>query len=286
MRVLLTGAGGQVGRRLLPRLLARRTGVRVLVRDPARAAAFAALGAEPVLGDLRDPVTLPAAVRGVDAVLNAAAAFRDVPDDEQRATNHRGAVALGRAAADAGVPCFVQVSTNLVYGAGRGRPALESDPCEPGGPRRSVYAETKLAAERDLFALRDRAGLDVRVARLAFVYGEGDPHLAEALARVATWPGHQRLPMVHHADASQALIRLLSPAVPGDVYNVADDAPVTAAELRLLHGEPERGGAELPGGGPAFDPWFGVISTLRARDELGFRPLYPTVWTARDAGAL
>jgi nucleoside-diphosphate-sugar epimerase len=92
--------------------------------------------------------------------------------------------------------------------------------------------------------------------------------------------------MVHHADACQALIRLLAPAVPGEVYNVADDAPVTAAELRLLHGEPEPGGARLAAGAAAFDPWSGVVSTLRARDELGFRPLYPSVWTARDAGAL
>ena len=34
------------------------------------------------------------------------------------------------------------------------------------------------------------------------------------------------------------------------------------------------------------DPWHGVVSTVRIRDELGFRPLYPSVWTARDAGAL
>ena len=34
------------------------------------------------------------------------------------------------------------------------------------------------------------------------------------------------------------------------------------------------------------DPWHGVVSTVRIRDELGFRPLYPSVWAARDAGAL
>src|SRR5258705_3511068 len=38
--------------------------------------------------------------------------------------------------------------------------------------------------------------------------------------------------------------------------------------------------------GPAVeDPWEGVVSTLRIRDELGFRPIYPSVSTARDAGA-
>jgi hypothetical protein len=34
------------------------------------------------------------------------------------------------------------------------------------------------------------------------------------------------------------------------------------------------------------DPWFGIVSTERIRAELGFRPVYPTVYAARDAGAL
>jgi hypothetical protein len=34
------------------------------------------------------------------------------------------------------------------------------------------------------------------------------------------------------------------------------------------------------------DPWFGITSNQRIRRELGFRPIYPSVWTARDAGAL
>ena len=40
------------------------------------------------------------------------------------------------------------------------------------------------------------------------------------------------------------------------------------------------------GGSDRPDPWHGVVSTVRIRDELGFRPLYPSVWAARDAGAL
>ncbi|MET7762617.1 epimerase [Streptomyces sp. NPDC005393] len=34
------------------------------------------------------------------------------------------------------------------------------------------------------------------------------------------------------------------------------------------------------------DPWFGITSNARLREELGWRPLYPTMWTASDAGAL
>jgi hypothetical protein len=34
------------------------------------------------------------------------------------------------------------------------------------------------------------------------------------------------------------------------------------------------------------DPWFGIVDTNRIRTELGFRPVYPTVLAASDAGAL
>ena len=53
MRILVTGATGQVGRRFVPRLRTRRPGgrradgVRLLVRDAARAEPFTRLGAGP-----------------------------------------------------------------------------------------------------------------------------------------------------------------------------------------------------------------------------------------------
>jgi len=122
------------------------------------------------------------------------------------------------------------------------------------------------------------------IVRLAYVYGEGDPHLREALGRAAGWAAHQRLPVVHHADVARALHRaLLVPGVDGRVFNAADDAPVSAFDLHRLAGlgiDPAAGARQDP------DPWFGVSDTLPLRDELGWRPLYPSVWSARDAGAL
>lgn len=287
MRILVTGATGQVGRRLVPRLLQRAGGagtVRLLVRDPVRAEPLARLGARVVTGELREAADVRAAVEGVDAVVNVAASFRGVPDEESWAVNRDAAVALGEAAAEAGVRRFVQVSTNLVYGAGRGRPAVEDDGTLPGSPMWGAYPAAKKEAEERLLALHRDGGPDVRVARLAFVYGEGDPHLADSLRWAAHWPAHQRLQMVHHADVAQGVLRVLyAPGAAGRVYNIADDAPVTAAELHWLNGVPL---PEAAAGRPLDDPWEGVVSTVRVRDELGYRPLYPSVWTARDAGAL
>ncbi|MBC9716195.1 NAD(P)-dependent oxidoreductase [Streptomyces sp. TRM66268-LWL] len=284
MLTLVTGATGQVGQRFVPRLLQsapQGDGIRVLVRDPARGERFAALGAQVVVGDLRDAEVLGKATAGADAVVNVAAAFRGVPDEEARAVNRDAAVELGRAAVASGVRRFVQVSTGLVYGAGRGRPLDEEDETRPGGAFWGTYPDSKWEAER---ALGELAGLDdLRIGRLPFVYGDGDPHLSDVMQWAVNWPAMQRLHMGHHADVAQGLQRLLYAPGARGVYNIADDAPVTTVDLFRLHGQtvpPEAYGKEAP------DPWAAVLSTARIRHELGYRPLFPSVWTARDAGML
>ncbi|MGD6752120.1 NAD-dependent epimerase/dehydratase family protein [Streptomyces sp. BH105] len=284
MLTLVTGATGQVGRRFVPRLLQgapQGDRVRVLVRDEARGERFAELGAEVVVGDLRDVDALGKATAGVDSVVNVAAAFRGVPDEEAQAVNRDAAIELGRAAVASGVRRFVQVSTGLAYGAGRGRPLVEDDETRPGGHLWGAYPQSKWEAERALGALD---GLDdLRIGRLPFVYGDGDPHLDNVLEWAPAWPAMQRLHMGHHADVAQGLRRLLYAAGASGVYNIADDAPVTTVDLFQLGGlpvPPEVYEKEAP------DPWHSVMSTGRIRHELGYRPIHPTVWTARDAGVL
>ncbi|MFB7499521.1 NAD-dependent epimerase/dehydratase family protein [Streptomyces sp. NPDC056161] len=287
MLTLVTGATGQVGRGLVPRLLAQAgpdERVRVLVRDEKRAAAYADLGAEVAVGDLRDTDALGGAVAGADAVVNVAAAFRGVPEEEALAVNRDAALELGRAAVAAGVRRFVQVSTGLVYGSGRARPHVEDDDSVPGGDLWGAYPRSKAAAEHALLSDAAFAPLDVRVGRLAFVYGDGDPHLARSVGWLADWPAAKRFHLVHVADVALGLTRLLyAPGVTGRVYNIADDTAVTALDI---HGILGVGLHEEAHTRTDPDPWYGVMSTDRIRRELGFRPLYPTLWTARDAGAL
>ncbi|MCA9755916.1 MAG: DUF2867 domain-containing protein [Candidatus Eisenbacteria bacterium] len=65
--VLVTGATGYIGGRLVPRLLARGHRVRVLVRDPERVRHRPWCGdVEVVRGDLLEPETLPPALEGID----------------------------------------------------------------------------------------------------------------------------------------------------------------------------------------------------------------------------
>jgi nucleoside-diphosphate-sugar epimerase len=283
MSVLVTGATGRIGSRLVPRLLQQGMSVRILARDPAKAQPLREGGAEVVEGDLRDPGALSEALAGTPSVIHLAAAFRGVPDSEAVATNETAAIELGRACVEAGVPRLVVASTNLVYGPGRGRPAREDEEPAPNDAY-GVYPRTKVAAERALGELHRESGLDLRVLRLAFVYGDGDPHLAESLRWANAWPAHKRLHLVHHADVAQAFIRALrTDGLAGRTFNVADDAPLSAVEVLELNGERPAADASARA---LDDPWEGIVDKAAARTALGFRPIYPSVYAARDAGVL
>jgi nucleoside-diphosphate-sugar epimerase len=276
LRTLLTGATGRVGSRLAPRLAAR-TPLRVLVRDVERAGPFWDGGSDVVIGDLRDPDVVKRAVNGVDAVVHLAAAFRGVDEAETVEVNRDAAVELGRAALEAGVRRFVFASTNLVYGPGRERPAHEDDEPAPAHP----YPRSKAAAERALLDLHHDGGLGLRIVRLAFVYGDRDPHLAEWLPHAAAGPAHRRIQTVHHADVARGLwLALEAGGADGRIFNLADDAALTAWELCALAGHP------VPAGEESVDPWDGIVDTRRIRTEWGFRPVYTTVYAAHTAGAM
>jgi len=285
--VLVTGATGQVGRRLVPRLLSWRepgAQVRVLVRTQEAADAFAAAGAQAVVGDLRNIEDRKRALDGVSVVVNSAATFRgrNVTEDDMNAVNRDAAVALARESAEAGVRRFVQISTNLVYGAGVGRPAVEDDELRT---EMRGYPSSKRECELELARLREESGLDIVTLRLAFVYGEGDPHIAESLPRFTSWAAHQRMQMVHHADVAQAVIRAIrTQGIDGRSFNIADDGGTTGFELYELVGQHMDLAAAA--GRTVEDPWFGVTDTSRAERELGFRPLYPSARSAQRAGAL
>jgi uncharacterized protein YbjT (DUF2867 family) len=105
MRVLVTGATGYIGGRLVPRLLERGYEVRVLVRDPRRIAGRAwAARVEVAVGDLGDAASLPAATEGVASAYYLVHSMSAGPDFARK---DRGA-ALNFAAAARGV-------TRVVY---------------------------------------------------------------------------------------------------------------------------------------------------------------------------
>jgi nucleoside-diphosphate-sugar epimerase len=267
MRILITGATGRIGSRLEPRMLQQSDSVRVLVRREEQAETFRHQGAGAIVGDLLAPDMLLPAVAGVQAIVHLAAFFRGASLAQAQAAKVEGTLALAHAAQQAGVSRFIYASTNLVYGPGRGWPALEDNQRQP--PAGSAYPVTKSTAEQALLAL----DLNLYILRLAFVYGEGDPHLAEATRWALNWPAAKCLHMLHHTDVAQAVrLAIDSSEAVGKIYNVADDQPVTAAEI--LHTNSQTAAEEI--GAKALEgPWEGIVDTRRIRRSWGFSPSIP-----------
>lgn len=265
MKILITGATGKVGSRLSKRLAARGDRVRALVRDAARADELRQSGIELFQGDLLDAGSLAAAVRGVEAVVHCAAFFRGATPDQAHAVNDGGTRALASAALAASVGRFVFTSTGLVYGANGGRFAREDE----SAAATVAYPVSKLAAERFLLGVE---GLDVRVVRLPFVYGDGDPHIEEAAGFIRSFPPEQRMSLAHHVDVAQAVQLVLdAPAPPARIYNVVDDEPPTIAMMLASIGEPPPDGSQ-----PEFARDFeALLDGTRIRQDLGFRPKFP-----------
>jgi len=286
MRVLVTGATGKVGSRFVSRLLAKGYDVRILVRDAVKASALVELGAKVVIGDLNSPDTLPPAVKDIDAVVHIAAFFRSFTDNEGIIkTNHAGTVALAHASLAAGVQRFVFTSTSNVYGTDNQRPSKEDDLLDMNDPR--AYSSSKIAAEQELLALQKSTGLDVRVLRLGFVYGDRDPHIEEIIPVLKKWKRHSgyRMHMVHHLDVAQALTLLLhTDGLNGEIFNVADDAPISLYELVDSFGL----AADTfdPAEGPLVKPFEGIMDISKLRRKTSFRPLVPSYYVARDLDIL
>jgi len=112
--VLVVGATGYIGQRLVPRLLASGYRVRALVRSVDRARLVLPPACELHTGDVLAAETLPEALRGVQAIVYLVHTMTDA-DHEFEARDRVGANNVGRLAAEAGV-------RRIVYLGGLGDP--------------------------------------------------------------------------------------------------------------------------------------------------------------------
>ncbi|MCT7948817.1 SDR family oxidoreductase [Ancylothrix sp. C2] len=109
MSLLVVGATGTLGRQIARRALDEGHQVRCLVRSPKRAAFLKEWGCELVRGDICKPETLPPALEGITAIIDAATA-RATDSLSIKEVDWDGKVALIQAAKAAGVERYVFIS--------------------------------------------------------------------------------------------------------------------------------------------------------------------------------
>jgi NADH dehydrogenase len=108
-RVLLLGSTGFVGRAVAHKVLDAGHQLRVLVRDPLKAAAYKVRGSQVLVGDALNPAAVAQAMQGVEHVVNLVAVRRNRPQS-YLAVNVDGPRILGEVAKAAGVRSVIFIS--------------------------------------------------------------------------------------------------------------------------------------------------------------------------------
>ena len=198
--ILVVGSTGMVGGETCRRLIGEGETVRALVRpssDPAKVAALREVGAEVVVGDLRDRSTLDAACRGIRTVACTVSAMPHAYEagvNDIRTTDLLGVLDLISAAGNAGVRRFVYLSFsgNL------------NTPCPLADAKRTVEARLR-GGMLEYTILRPSCFMEVwlspavgfdPLAATATIYGDGTQPIswisasdvAEFMARAAVSP--------------------------------------------------------------------------------------------------
>jgi NADH dehydrogenase len=151
MKILVTGATGFIGPKVVHALRAQDRDVRALVRRPERATQLAGWGVELATGDLTDAASLEAAAQGCTHVVHLVAILTGQPADFQRVMT-QGTKDLVAAAKAAGVERFV-----LMSALGTSEAAKDTVP----------YYAAKWAEEREVAG----SGLEHTILRPSFVFG-------------------------------------------------------------------------------------------------------------------
>lgn len=235
MKVLITGAAGNLGSSLARHLLSSPLELRLLIHRkklPFDVSAFSNVSV--YRADLEDPRSLAGPCQDIDCIVHfAGVLFAPRPESFLPKTNVEYVRNLVTAALAAGARRFILVSFPHVEG--------ESSPENPANGRldgkpTSVHANTRLRAERYLFAACEGQKMVPVSLRAGMIYGrelgmiEAARWLLErrllAVWRQPTWIHVLALP-----DFMSCVAAAIESSSVSGIYNLADDRPLTLQEL-------------------------------------------------------
>jgi nucleoside-diphosphate-sugar epimerase len=298
MRVFVAGAGGAVGRRLVPMLVANGHQVTGTTTSEKAGGAIRAMGAEPVVVDGLDAVGVGEAVAKAepDAIIHEMTALSGAPDfrhfDRWFALTNRlrteGTEHLLAAAKATGVKRFVAQSFTGWSNSREGSwIKTEDDPLDP----HPLQEQTEtLAAIKFLERAVLEAPLEGIVVRYGGLYGPGSSETLADILRKRMFPvignGAGIVSSTHIDDAASGTMAALERGRRG-IYNIVDDDPAPSREF--IPAIAAALGAPTPLHIPA---WLGRLlagnvavtmmtegrgsSNAKAKRELGWQPIWPT----------
>lgn len=261
-RVLVTGASGFLGGRLVELMLADpRWSVRAMAHRPGRAVRLARHEVEIVWADLLKADELRRAVEGMDAVVHCA---YGADANVARAVTVDGTRLLVQAAKEAGVKRFVHVSTIAVHSYSPPPVVTEDSPYVPSG---DAYCDAKIEAERIVREIDPSAV----VLRMGNIYGPfSAPWAVRPLAHIRAGKvsvvegGEYVSNMVFVDNAAEAILLALdSDRAVGEVFFITDDP----CSWRDIYG--------------AYARWLGAELRSATREEI--RPRVRPTWGERTA---
>ena len=278
-RLLIVGCG-DIALRALPQL-ARNFQVFGLVRAASQADRIAALGANPLIGDLDNPATLAAPAAVADLVLHLA------PPGESGERDQRSANLIA-ALSPRPPERLVYISTSGVYGDCGGAWVDEE---RPGAPQTQRGAR-RVDAECALLAWGKQSGVVVAVLRVPGIYAAERLPLAQLQRGAPLLRAEDDVYTNHiHADDLAAIcLTTLERGAAGRIYNASDDSEMKMGDYFDLVAD--RAGLARPPRITRAAAEAGAISegllsfmresrrlvNTRMKTELGVRLRYPSVY--------
>ncbi len=236
-RILVTGAGGFLGRALVARLRQSPEPLRLLLRRPPETPPGDDVHL--VYGDLGNPAVVDRAVQGVEVVYHVGAAMRGGNFEFSSGTIW-GTRNVIDACERHGVQKLVYVSSMSVLdhaGHPPGVPVNESSPYEPHAGRRGLYTQTKLEAERMVLEAVAQNRIRAVLLRPGQIYGPGAEKIPPGgtLALAGRWlvvgPGNRYVPFVYIENVVDALLLAAEKDVPnGTVFQLVDPGGIRQNE--------------------------------------------------------
>ncbi|MDB6022701.1 MAG: NAD-dependent epimerase/dehydratase, partial [Pedosphaera sp.] len=221
MKAFVTGATGFVGEEILQQLHQTGHAIRILARHPQSAPVqecVSRFGAEVHIGDILNPASLPAGVRGTDAVIHLVGIISEIGKNTFENVHTLGTRNMVAAAQQAGVKRFVHMSalgtrTNAI----------------------ARYHQSKWAAEE----IVRNSGLDYTIFRPSIIYGPRDLFV-NLFARMARFSpalpvmgsGRSKLQPVPVADVATCFVRALNePNSIGQTYDICGGEVLSFEEV-------------------------------------------------------